>query len=471
MYLYLSSFLRLFSPQGRPRQRLTGERQLLPSPSIGRGAGGEGHLAAAQAIGDRLMALALQQAEGATWFGLKLSHERYWSIEPLGLGLYDGLPGVVLFLAYLGSVTQQLPYTNLAQAALATIRRRVRREAPETLPLGVFTGWGGIIYALTHLAVLWQEEELLWEAESLVELCTRPQLLLHDQSFDLMTGAAGAIAGLLTLYHVRPTARTLQAAIQCGEWLIAHAQPMRQGIGWSSSQINGPPLAGISHGAAGIASLLLKLAAVSQDTRFHTTALDAITYERSLFSLEAGNWPDLRTPLVAQAASLPAGSPSENNPQTAPFMSAWCHGATGIGLARLSTLFLHDDGLTRNEINVAIQTTLREELGSNHSLCHGALGNLDFLGQASRQLPEPALADEVRQRSAQILVSIQHQGWRCGIPFAVDTPSLMTGLAGIGYGLLRLAAPEQVPSVLTLEPPREELKFTPRHHAWWLLAT
>ncbi len=30
----------------------------------------------------------------------------------------------------------------------------------------------------------------------------------------------------------------------------------------------------------------------------------------------------------------------------------------------------------------------------------------------------------------------------------------MMGLAGIGYGLLRLAAPERVPSVLVLEPPK-----------------
>jgi lantibiotic modifying enzyme len=29
----------------------------------------------------------------------------------------------------------------------------------------------------------------------------------------------------------------------------------------------------------------------------------------------------------------------------------------------------------------------------------------------------------------------------------------MTGLAGIGYGLLRLAEPEAVPSVLILAPP------------------
>jgi lantibiotic modifying enzyme len=35
----------------------------------------------------------------------------------------------------------------------------------------------------------------------------------------------------------------------------------------------------------------------------------------------------------------------------------------------------------------------------------------------------------------------------------VETPGLMTGVAGIGYGLLRLAAPLRVPSVLALAPP------------------
>jgi hypothetical protein len=35
----------------------------------------------------------------------------------------------------------------------------------------------------------------------------------------------------------------------------------------------------------------------------------------------------------------------------------------------------------------------------------------------------------------------------------VETPGLMIGLAGIGYGLLRLARPNDVPSVLQLAAP------------------
>jgi lantibiotic modifying enzyme len=35
----------------------------------------------------------------------------------------------------------------------------------------------------------------------------------------------------------------------------------------------------------------------------------------------------------------------------------------------------------------------------------------------------------------------------------VETPGFMVGLAGIGYQLLRLAEPENVPSALVLAPP------------------
>ncbi|MBA2634679.1 MAG: hypothetical protein H0U86_17070 [Chloroflexi bacterium] len=35
----------------------------------------------------------------------------------------------------------------------------------------------------------------------------------------------------------------------------------------------------------------------------------------------------------------------------------------------------------------------------------------------------------------------------------INSPSLMVGLSGIGYGLMRRACPDQVPSILILAPP------------------
>jgi lantibiotic modifying enzyme len=53
------------------------------------------------------------------------------------------------------------------------------------------------------------------------------------------------------------------------------------------------------------------------------------------------------------------------------------------------------------------------------------------------------------------LATIAEQGCLCGMQTSLASPGLMVGLAGIGYGLLRLACPEQVPSVLVLAPPAQ----------------
>jgi class II lanthipeptide synthase len=132
------------------------------------------------------------------------------------------------------------------------------------------------------------------------------------------------------------------------------------------------------------------------------------------------------------------------------FSIAWCHGAPGIGLARLSAVpLLEDDGI-RADIAMAMQTTLAGGFGFNHSLCHGDFGNLELLLQSG----EPSWRDTANRLAGALLDSAHQRGWRCGTPMEVESPGLMTGLAGIGYGLLRLAGPAQVPSVLTLEGPR-----------------
>jgi lantibiotic modifying enzyme len=94
-------------------------------------------------------------------------------------------------------------------------------------------------------------------------------------------------------------------------------------------------------------------------------------------------------------------------------------------------------------------------------LCHGDLGNVELLFQAGIQLKEPGLLVEVQHLAGRIMASIATYGWRCGITQGVETPGLMAGLAGIGYGLLRLARPQGVPSVLTLDTPPQGRETQP----------
>ena len=113
----------------------------------------DGFLAAARSIGDHLESVAFRDENEASWLGLVASRgEDFWSLLPLGLDLYDGHPGVLLFLAYLGALTGEVRYTSLAESALATLRRMVDRSRSTLDAIGYADGWGGIIYTYAHLS-------------------------------------------------------------------------------------------------------------------------------------------------------------------------------------------------------------------------------------------------------------------------------------------------------------------------------
>jgi type 2 lantibiotic biosynthesis protein LanM len=407
-------------------------------------AGREQFLAAARAVGDRLEATAFLGAGEITWIGLTLMREKKWVLMPLGMDLYDGVPGIGLFLAYLGAVSGQERYTALARASLNTLRQRLRPEQRHKGPceLGGFTGWGGVLYTLCHLAVLWQEPALLKEAQEMVELL--PERISRDKDFDIIAGAAGCIAGLLCLHSLRPSTRALEVAKLCGDHLLSQAREMPEGIGWQPTFAAHGPLTGFSHGAAGISWALLELAAHSGGERFRNAAVGGIAYERSLFCAAEGNWPDLR---------LPDTDPMREAPEAREFPVAWCHGAPGIALARLLCRQLMEDPRFDAEIESALHTTLAGGFGFNHCLCHGDLGNLELILAAAKAWPGSSWSRQGKRLAAGILNSISRDGWLCGNPLAVESPGLMTGLAGIGYGLLRCAEPAKVPSILSLAVP------------------
>lgn len=396
----------------------------------------------AKAIGDRLEELALRSEKDVTWFGVAGIDGRHCSLASLGYDLYEGIPGVALFLAYLGAVSGEERYSELARLALMTLRRQVQRSKSTIERIGAYAGWGGIIYTLAHLGSLWNEPELFVEAEGLIEQLL--PLIEQDETFDIINGCAGALASLIVLQRCQPTKRTLDAALKCGDRLIDSAQKMERGIGWETKVSAKKLPSGFSHGAAGIAWALMELSAMSGEERFRTAALAGMEYERSLFSPERGAWVDWR-----DLGSFGRSRKADDQP----LVTTWCYGAPGIGLARLNALRHIDDEAIRAEAEAALQITLEHGFGLNHSLCHGDLGNLELLLQASYVLADPKWSFQVNRLTAIVLESIDKYGWLCGIPLGVESPGLMTGLAGIGYQLLRLAEPTRVPSVLTLAPP------------------
>lgn len=414
-------------------------RTYTPTPAD-RVVASEEYLTAARHIGDQLATLAFwgEGQQDATWIGLSLAFNRDWMLAPMGPDLYSGTAGMALFFGYLGHLTREERYTKMAQAALRTMQRQLEEGSAEWLTIGGFGEIGGTVYTLTHLGTLWQDEDLLDAALAIAGRI--PDMLAQDTQLDVVGGAAGALLAVLGLYEKRPLTSLRAIAEQCGEHLLRHATPMATGVGWLTPASQGYALCGFSHGNAGIAAALFALATLTGEPRYRETARAALAYERSQFVPESGNWPDLRHGAVGEQVD-------EH------MMIAWCHGAPGVGLGRLRTLPYYRDAEMPSEIEAALDTTLTHGFGMNHSLCHGDLGNLDLLVQAGITLNDPRWRTHAAEQASAIYASIEREGWICGVPLGVETPGLLTGLAGIGYGLLRIAMPDQVPSLLMLAPP------------------
>lgn len=404
-------------------------------------------------VGERLIELAVHDRRGTGWIGLELTGaESEWKIVPTGISLYDGSAGIALFLAYLGEFTSDARYRDTVRTSLNIILSQANRviEEKKAQSVGAFGDIGGAIYLMAHLGSLWNDQTLLDKAEELV-LRSQPHIEAETE-LELLMGLGGFIAVLLCLHHVRPSNKVLDIALRCGDRIARGIQrsPDFPSARWPSRIEAEAPLTGLSHGAAGIALAMLRLSIYSEAPTYREVADWLLDYERSVYSEESGNWPDFR---ICQKADSTTNSGSESA-KTTPCFTTWCHGAPGIGLSRLSMLNIKNDPLFEKEIAAAIQTTLKNGFGLNHSLCHGDLGNLELLLTAGDRVDQ----DEFNRIGAMIVDSIERIGWSTGIPLGIESPGLMTGIAGIGYGLLRLMEPEKVPSVLTLEPPFIKLR-------------
>lgn len=410
-------------------------------------------------IGKRLTAKALWAGDACTWAIMipdRAPRARRRTVRVrAGGALYDGTSGIALFLAELSAVTG---CEEFARAALGGLRFAIdpARGLPNNM-FGLHSGRVGIAYAAARVALVLDIPQLTADAEAIL----RP-LLGHeryDTRLDVIGGAAGAIPALLWLADRVDAQLATEVAVNLGERLIATA--IREPVGWSWRTMTAVVrnLCGYAHGAAGVAHALLELHSVTGDGAYRYAAEQAMLYERAFFRQDLGNWPDLRhvgelsdylfEGRVEDLRRRLFSGPSFSVPKQR-YVTAWCHGAAGIGLSRMRAVQLLGGSTYQDEALAALHNTaasLKE--GVNYSLCHGLAGNCELLLVASEQLDEPEwrhLAEQCALRGIERYEDTA-RSWPCGTWGGVSDPSLLIGEAGIGLFLLRLACP-QVPSVL-----------------------
>ena len=271
----------------------------------------------------------------------------------------------------------------------------------------------------------------------------------EEREFDLLSGDAGAIVAFLLFREMLDDTTLLDQAVLLGDELLQNADDSGTGYSWRSPSLHyRHNLTGFSHGTAGVGYALLELFQVTGDIKYRVAAERAFEYERSWFNAEKGNWPDFRE----------KGNQSKRHPLPLSYATFWCHGAPGIGLARLRAYEILNDATCRDEAHVALDTTyaileMALHVGNvNFSLCHGLAGNAEILLYGRQILGQKwtdksALAFEVAEAGIEISKR-QGGAWPCGVPKG-ETQGLLLGLAGIGHFYLRLHNPE-IPSILLL---------------------
>ncbi len=419
-------------------------------------------LETAASLGARICRDALWAGGICNWIGP--------SMEPLGgrwrqahraygPDLYSGTSGVALFLARLYAATGERVFRRTALGAIGHALARADEIAPPAR-IGAYSGWSGIAFAALGMAPSLDAEALL--APSLAMLEAVAASALDGHNLDVLAGCAGAVALLLRAHAELGGSEQLHdAAIRFGDHLIDAAARSDSGWSWGEHAVAGTGrlpwignLTGFSHGAGGIGWSLLEAFQATGEERFRAAGERAFAYERHWFDELRGNWPDLRDPELSGSHSpAPSDGPA--------FMTAWCHGAPGIGLARLRGHEILGDETCRHEAETAIATTLAsiddggpEMSQNNYSLCHGLAGNCDLLLYGSDLLGNPAWRERAARLGRQAIASFDEQKlpWPCGTYGSVEVPGLMLGLAGIGHFYLRLADSRRTPSVLIFSP-------------------
>ena len=378
-------------------------------------------------IAEELSRYAIRRGPGAAWIGLDwLGDSEVFQLVCLGPELYNGVSGIAVFLAAHAAVTGRKSSGELALAGMSHLRKNLRgRNAARmarSLGIGGATGLGSIVYALTVMSKSLHDDDLLADAHVAAELFT-DDLIAADKQLDVMGGSAGAILGLLRLYRDTQSSDVLKRAIKCGEYLLRQPRVGPEGHrGWSGQGSGPHGLNGMSHGAAGFAYALASLSAATGRDEFAKAASECIAFENLSYDAERSNWPDLRGD----------GEPG--------WPCQWCHGAPGIGLARIAMTKRGglDSKLLATDIRNALVGVERGWPGPLDTLCCGALGSIEFFCEAGSALGRSDLRELASRRLMTLLEAATSTGdyrWNSGN--RQFNLGLFRGLAGVGYTSLR----------------------------------
>ena len=289
------------------------------------------------------------------------------------------------------------------------------------------SGIGGILRLFVYRAVTSADPDGWLARANGVVTSLRDDLLESESASDLLAGIAGLAAPVAGIHEMSPTDATTRVLTVLGR-LLSDRQD--DSGGWPLGAGH-PALAGLSHGASGVATALAHVSFALDDPRCADAAALALRYEAGLYDPARGNWPDLRKTL---------------GPVDRLAMRSWCHGSVGVALARLRILELigeHPDAPRwRADLDNAVEASIAAPPMPVDHLCCGNLGRAVIITMAGSATDNTAWQDAGARLSAMAATTAGNSPANYRLLLGIDgasglrLPGLMTGLAGVGMHLL-----------------------------------
>jgi type 2 lantibiotic biosynthesis protein LanM len=355
--------------------------------------------------------------------------------------LYGGASGIALFLAALARVTQRERWAAVARQAMSGMEGWDRGEALAVRGVGGCSGRASVAYSELLIGSLLESRSIVDRALEHA-LAIPAEAIETDPVLDVEKGVAGTLLALIALETARPDPRAEALARLCVSRLLVTQITSGPDAGAWPAGTDARPRPGFAHGAAGIALALARWAARRPEPALRRAVSDARAYERRALAAFGSTWPTVRGDGGLMR------------------MTAWCHGAPGIGLARACTPAAMADTEVQAEIDAAMAETITAPLSHLDHVCCGNLGRAEILlavGSISGRPEWVARGRSAIEAVAGLVGSQGQDGMRGqGYLRGAADPGFFQGLAGIGYEMLRAASPHVVPSVLAFAAPSVE---------------
>lgn len=347
-----------------------------------------------------------------TWIST-ISSGKIIILSPECYNLYDGNSGIALFFLYLGVITKKDYFINTAVEAMQDSISHINSlNIEREVGIGAFKGISGELYTLSKIYSITKNKNIKEVIEKCI--CYLDSLIQKETNINVFEGVAGTMAVLLSIYEDKEYSDLKDRMMDLANKAYENIE---------NSIFSKNPISGFYDGNDGVIIVLARLLNITASERIESTIKEILTFERKIKS----------NGRISSALG-------------------WQKEYSGMLLSRLILKkYNFKDDLIDIEIKEALEYTMKNGFGNSPYYYNGDIGNLHILEYAAEILKDPLLKNRCNNTFNILIKKVIEPSINDDVKFGNKPISLMTGLTGQGYSLIRKCNEDVVPEVLWLQ--------------------